>query len=630
MRTAPLAVALALSFPSFAQQPPAPRFSVSPDERGAWSFVTPEGHRLVSLGVNNVGGRAWNPRPNSRFYNAVEDQFKGDAAAWAASTRRILLDAGFNTLGAWGKPEMPAGDGLYQTIILYVGGAEPDRCLNPIRPGFEELVRKNTREMMAQYRGREWLLGVFLDNEMPWYGKTAWDRLATFTLLERAFQEKPTDPARLAALDFLKARHATPAALGEAYGQPLASWEELTKEYLQTCTTPTAAADRAEFTAMVARRFYAPAARIVREELPGVLILGTRFAGDAPDAVIAACGEACDVVSFNAYVGAPAAPAELIARYWTITKKPLMLTEFSWRARENTSGNPNSRGAGTVVMTQAQRAANYQAFITDLLAEPVIVGAHWFEFADQSPQGRFDGEDSNYGIVDIEHRPYTELLAAMRQTNLGADKLRAGPLKPVPTEVPKPRAVAYDPGQHPDRPPTVDLLAAATRPPETWTAPDASVTLRPGDPGVAVDFDLGSQWGVGFNLFGPAASRLGRGPDESTDLDGYNDLVLELDAPKGLQINITLHEASSGAPGQGSYATGAGDDGESYISPPAFGTGATMTLRVPIRSMLPLAHWGNQAGARRIDMNALRTVGLQLQGAPQRGTLRVLAFRLEK
>lgn len=607
-----------------------PRFTVSPDDRGAWSFVAPSGERLLSLGVNNVGGRAWNPRPDTRFYNAVEDQFKGDARAWADSTRQRLLDAGFNTLGAWSKPEMPAGQGLYQTIILYVAGTQMDRCLNPLRPGFEELIRKNTREMMAQYGQPEWLLGVFLDNEMPWYGKTGWDKLATFTLLERAFQEKPEDPAHQAAVEFLKRRYATPAALGEAYGQPLTDWAGLTKEYLQTCTTPAAAKDRADFTTMVAERFYEVSTRIVREELPGVLILGTRFAGDAPDGVIIACGKTCDVVSFNAYINTPASPSELIARYWMLTKRPLMLTEFSWRARENTSGNPNSRGAGTVVMTQAQRAANYRAFMMDLLTEPLIIGAHWFEFADQSPQGRFDGEDSNYGIVDIQDRPYTELLSTMRDVHRQAASIRSGPLKPVPTELPKPRAVTYEPGQHPGRPPVLDLLASPVRPPETWNAPDAGIGQRADGSSIVLDYDVGSQWGGGLNLFGPAASAIGRGPAESTDLDGYADIVVELEAPKGLQINITLHEASSAAPGQESYASGAGDDGESYISNPVFASGGRLTIRTPIASLLHQAHWGNQRGARRIDMNAIRTIGIQIQGAPQRGEVRVLSFRLEK
>ena len=86
----------------------------------------------------------------------------------------------------------------------------------------------------------------------------------------------------------------------------------------------------------------------------------------------------------------------------------IMVTEFAWRAEENTSGNSNTMGAGSVVKTQADRGANYSGYVEDLFSYPMVVGAHWFEFADQSPQGRGVDirEDSNYGIVDIKHRPY--------------------------------------------------------------------------------------------------------------------------------------------------------------------------------------------------------------------------------
>jgi hypothetical protein len=63
-----------------------------------------------------------------------------------------------------------------------------------------------------------------------------------------------------------------------------------------------------------------------------------------------------------------------------------MVTEYSWRARENTSGNPNTGGAGAVVETQAQRAANYKSYVESMISYPMVIGVHWFEFADQSPE----------------------------------------------------------------------------------------------------------------------------------------------------------------------------------------------------------------------------------------------------
>ena len=62
-------------------------------------------------------------------------------------------------------------------------------------------------------------------------------------------------------------------------------------------------------------------------------------------------------------------------------------------------GLPNTNGAGPLVPTQAERAAAYRRYVAVALSQPTIVGFHWFEHADQPAEGRFDGENSNFGIV---------------------------------------------------------------------------------------------------------------------------------------------------------------------------------------------------------------------------------------
>ena len=50
---------------------------------------------------------------------------------------------------------------------------------------------------------------------------------------------------------------------------------------------------------------------------------------------------------------------------------------------------------------------------------------HWFEHADQPAEGRFDGENSNYGTVSIDDRVYGELTSAMADVNAAAEHLHA-------------------------------------------------------------------------------------------------------------------------------------------------------------------------------------------------------------
>ena len=54
--------------------------------------------------------------------------------------------------------------------------------------------------------------------------------------------------------------------------------------------------------------------------------------------------------------------------------------------------------------TQAERADAFRRYATAALRHPSIVGYHWFEHADQPAEGRFDGENSNFGTVTIEDR----------------------------------------------------------------------------------------------------------------------------------------------------------------------------------------------------------------------------------
>jgi hypothetical protein len=213
-------------------------------------------------------------------------------------------------------------------------------------------------------------------------------------------------------------------------------------------------------------------------KLPGVLVLGSRFAGDAPDSVIRAAGKYCDVISVSDFRFVPKADENTLARFWLLGGRPLMHVDFSFRARANASGNLNTYGVGPVFDTQADRAAAYAALVSDTATVPYVIGSHWFGFADQSPQGRFDGEDGNYGIVDIRNQPYPEMVAAMKATNARVPALHASTKRVMPTELRPRMAASYSPGQHPERPPTLGLLGDWVAPPETWAAPAGS-TCRP-------------------------------------------------------------------------------------------------------------------------------------------------------
>jgi hypothetical protein len=57
---------------------------------------------------------------------------------------------------------------------------------------------------------------------------------------------------------------------------------------------------------------------------------------------------------------------------------------------------------------------------------PYIIGADWFQWMDEPPSGRSsDGEDVNFGIVDVDDRPYTLLTTAIKETTPLVNPLHA-------------------------------------------------------------------------------------------------------------------------------------------------------------------------------------------------------------
>lgn len=84
----------------------------------------------------------------------------------------------------------------------------------------------------------------------------------------------------------------------------------------------------------------------------------------------------------------------------------------------------NDQGVFPVVARQKERAAGFRTTIHALLRIPYVVGADWFQYYDEPTHGRFDGENFNFGLVDIQNRPYQALTAAASGLDLLALKSR--------------------------------------------------------------------------------------------------------------------------------------------------------------------------------------------------------------
>jgi agarase len=395
---------------------------------GVWWFVDPDGHLFISKGVNHVSfGGDYCPALGYSPYNRNVQAKYGSEEKWAEATAKRLREWGFNTIGAWSSASlfklMP------YTVILNMGaragadwlkGSFPD----VFSPKFRQVLEDIAAKECAPRKNDPLLVGYFTDNELRWGP----DWRSTRHLLDDYLLLLPADaPGKKALLDFLRKRYQTVEAFNKAWGLNVPNWDELAN-LKDLPPAPSGEiekqrlADRLDFLRIIAREYFRACYEAIRKHDPNHLILGARFAGYAPRPVVEAMGEFVDVVSFNHYGFEP--PTKTLEELHRITGKPVMITEFSFKAMD--SGLPNTRGAGQPVPTQKDRADHFERYVTALMKLPYCVGYHWFQWSDQPAQGRFDGENSNYGLVKETDEAWELLTQRMTEVNGRIEEIHAG------------------------------------------------------------------------------------------------------------------------------------------------------------------------------------------------------------
>jgi hypothetical protein len=64
-----------------------------------------------------------------------------------------------------------------------------------------------------------------------------------------------------------------------------------------------------------------------------------------------------------------------------------------------------------------ERGVAYQYYVENAAVMPAMIGAHWFQWADEPATGRDDGENYNIGLVDVTDRPYDDMTESLRATH---------------------------------------------------------------------------------------------------------------------------------------------------------------------------------------------------------------------
>ncbi|MBM3493772.1 MAG: hypothetical protein FJX72_05540 [Armatimonadetes bacterium] len=411
-----------------------------------WWVVDPRGYAFYVVGTDHVSYNAhWCEKLGYAPYSRnVQTKF-GSEEAWAASSAQRLKAWGFNTLGA-GHSESVRRRGLVHTAFLSLGTAFtaygdiaprttwtgfPD----VFDPRFAQFCAIEARKQCAPHRDDPWLLGYFLDNELEWFGKNG----SETGLVDEAMKKPADHPAKRAFVNMLRKRHTTIGALNAAWKTSYASWDALASA-ASAPTSGEALKDRAAFVRLIAERYFSVTCDAIRRADPNHMILGCRFAGFAPP-IWDIAGRHLDIVSVNYYgnvdleKGATTDMPAAMERYYAEAKRPLLITEWSFPALD--AGLPSRHGAGQRVATQADKARAYAIYQTALFAMPFMVGSDYFMWVDEPALGISSTfpEDSNYGLVDVNDRPWPELTAIAARLNPRAVAIHSGATSEVSAKI---------------------------------------------------------------------------------------------------------------------------------------------------------------------------------------------------
>jgi hypothetical protein len=280
----------------------------------------------------------------------------------------------------------------------------------------------------APLRDDPWLIGYFLDNELEWFGKDYKPWGLAIEALKRPAGHSLSRGAGTAAA---RALSGDVQAFNRAWDARIRDFDEIAHgEQPPTIRTKAPEEDGIAFTRLAAERYFRTCAEAIRKHDPNHLILGCRFAGEAPP-ILDIAGKYCDVISINTYpridlrAGRVLDWEERLREYHRQSQTPpddyrmelpgtgQRATLQAWRRHEG----GHATATGRVL----------PHFPVRRVSLPFMVGSNFFMWVDEPAPGISSTfpEDSNYGLVNEQGVPYRELVATATEVHRRAYEIHA-------------------------------------------------------------------------------------------------------------------------------------------------------------------------------------------------------------
>lgn len=334
--------------------------------------------------IEQIEGKWWFVDPHGHHYlslgcNGAGVGFSGRPSGEAPTPATQLMS---RRLESWGMTS--GGIGKPYTIMLRwqrAGGNTYLGLPDVYSDEFAASIDQSANTQCTPVKNDPLLLGYYVGNEPPWDGREN------------------------EVVDMILAG-------------PASATQSRLKEFLAQGDSP---ARRKEFVIAAFEKYLDLIVKAVKKYDPNHLTLGIRFIGRSSDDVLRT-GRVFDVCSMNVYEYEPTAQLD---NFYRLAGRPIIIGEFH-------IGAPgNGLSAGLVqAKDQYERGVAYRFYVEQAASLDCFLGAHWFQWRDQSALGRRDGENYNIGFVDINDRPHKELVEGARATHKRLYEVHAGKVLP--------------------------------------------------------------------------------------------------------------------------------------------------------------------------------------------------------
>ncbi|MBM3846318.1 MAG: hypothetical protein FJ405_08535 [Verrucomicrobia bacterium] len=403
--------------------PPTPRFSLQ-QSNSQWWLVAPGGRPFFSSGVSVV------TRGATRESHDIENpayaawQHYPHDGAWADETLTRLRNWRFTTIGGWSHHQILLQSsnmlsGL--TPVLHIGSTAGAPWWDMWDEKIIQRMDNVAREQILAVRDDPRLIGYYSDNEMGWWNAA---------LFRMTLEQASSSGQRQRLIQLLRETYdgdwgKLTADFDPELADSFQSLEQRGQLWLRPGSRGIVVMRR--FLSQMASRYYQLVHGIIRKYDSRALILGDRYQSFYYPEVARAAAPWVDAISSNlnaSWHDGTFARFHLDTLH-ALTGRPVLVSEYYMAATENRTGNRNNHGVFPLVLTQRERAAGLERTLRSLTRLPYVVGADWFQFFDEPRHGREDGENYNFGLVDVWNRPYEEVTRAFARIDLNALKREA-------------------------------------------------------------------------------------------------------------------------------------------------------------------------------------------------------------